>query len=329
LLEIRAPETAVIVQEEHRRRAVYYGFGLGMAGLDFNAPGNAEHRYTYNGKEEVPDFGLGWLDYGARQYQPDIRWGGVEPLAGEEGQEGLTSYHFVSGNPVGANDPNGTCPECDNLVGIGVAMLDNFSLGLVNLRGSYTPSNAAAYNRGQDQGDLLSMVYGTVEAGSGMMIAEGAVVVTVGSGGSTAAVSVPAAVAGIGMVAHGTATAAVGQQNFLNRKGRAQEPSPQTGGQVNAKSSTSGNNSSAKTGKQQHKDYKKGVADRKTKVKEYTLPSGKKIDYIDKVRKFISELKPNNPSAKKKGENQLKEYQRELKRTTGDHYDTHLDTYNK
>jgi RHS repeat-associated protein len=106
LLEIANPETAIIVQEAHRRRAVCYGFGLGMAGLDFNAPGSAEHRYTYNGKEEVPDFGLGWLDYGARHYQPDIgRWGGVDPLAHK--RDWLTPYNFVQNSPLWRIDPDG------------------------------------------------------------------------------------------------------------------------------------------------------------------------------------------------------------------------------
>jgi RHS repeat-associated protein len=106
-LEIGAPETALIVQEEH-----YYGYGLGMAGLDFNAPGNAEHRYTYNGKEEVPDFGLGWLDYGARQYQPDIgRWGGVDPMADQ--MRRWSPYAYCYNNPLRFIDPDGMVPTDD------------------------------------------------------------------------------------------------------------------------------------------------------------------------------------------------------------------------
>jgi RHS repeat-associated protein len=70
-----------------------------MAGLDFNAPGNAEHRYTYNGKEEVPDFGLGWLDYGARHYQADIgRWGGVDALAMKHYNH--TPFAYCANNPI-------------------------------------------------------------------------------------------------------------------------------------------------------------------------------------------------------------------------------------
>jgi RHS repeat-associated protein len=109
LLEIGTPETAIIVQEEH-----YYGFGLGMAGLDYNAPGNAEHRFKFNGGvERTVDFGLSWDESGARNYDPQLgRFLAVDPLADQENQEGWTPYHFVSDNPVGANDPNGTCEGC-------------------------------------------------------------------------------------------------------------------------------------------------------------------------------------------------------------------------
>jgi RHS repeat-associated protein len=102
-LEIAAggAPVAVVVQEAH-----YYGFGLGMAGLDFNAPGNAEHRYTYNGKEEVSDFGLGWLDYGARHYQAEIgRWNAVDPMA--QKRDWLTPYNFVQNSPLWRIDPDG------------------------------------------------------------------------------------------------------------------------------------------------------------------------------------------------------------------------------
>jgi RHS repeat-associated protein len=107
LLEIGTPEMAIIVQEEH-----YYGFGLGMAGLDYNAPGNAEHRYTYNGKEEVPDFGLGWLDYGARHYQADIgRWNVVDPMADQMRRH--SPYCYAFDNPMRFIDPDGMKPTDD------------------------------------------------------------------------------------------------------------------------------------------------------------------------------------------------------------------------
>ena len=46
----------------------------------------ADNAYQYNGKELNEDFGLEWLDYGARWYDPAVgRWGAVDPLAGDMG----------------------------------------------------------------------------------------------------------------------------------------------------------------------------------------------------------------------------------------------------
>ncbi|MDT3368956.1 MAG: hypothetical protein LIR40_09965 [Bacteroidota bacterium] len=42
------------------------------------------------------------------------------------------------------------------------------------------------------------------------------------------------------------------------------------------------------------------------RIKEYMLPSRKRIDFIDLEKKIIYELKPNNPRAIKQGDKQLK-----------------------
>jgi len=64
-----------IIQENH-----YYPFGLAMEGLWVNDPAE-DNKYTYNGKELNDDFGLGWMDYGARWYDASVgRWNGVDPL---------------------------------------------------------------------------------------------------------------------------------------------------------------------------------------------------------------------------------------------------------
>ncbi len=68
---------AVVVQETH-----YDPWGLELAGIGYVSDGKFEHKFTYNGKEKQDQFGLGWLDYGARHYQADIaRWGGVDGRA--------------------------------------------------------------------------------------------------------------------------------------------------------------------------------------------------------------------------------------------------------
>ena len=71
---------AKTIQETH-----YYPFGLPIQKLSPNfeaAVGVEANNYQYNGKELTEDFGLHWMDYGARWYNPQInRWGQVDPLA--------------------------------------------------------------------------------------------------------------------------------------------------------------------------------------------------------------------------------------------------------
>lgn len=92
-----------IIQEEH-----YYPYGMRMLGMGSEPIGTTELR-TYNGKERQDDFGLGWMDYGARMYDPALgRWHSVDPAAGEF--PGLSPYNYVVGNPILLVDPNGRNP---------------------------------------------------------------------------------------------------------------------------------------------------------------------------------------------------------------------------
>jgi RHS repeat-associated protein len=65
-----------------------------------------DNGYKYNGKELNEDWGLGWYDYGARWYMPDLgRWGAVDPLA--EDYTPLNPYNYVADNPIINYDPDG------------------------------------------------------------------------------------------------------------------------------------------------------------------------------------------------------------------------------
>jgi RHS repeat-associated protein len=58
-----------ILQESH-----FYPFGLDMAGPWMNDAAQ-DNFYKYNGKELNGDFGLNWMDYGARWYDGSLgRW---------------------------------------------------------------------------------------------------------------------------------------------------------------------------------------------------------------------------------------------------------------
>lgn len=84
----------------------YYAFGMNMEVDGQNGSADLKvNKYLYNGKE-MQHQQLGWLDYGARMYDPTIgRWNGMDKLA--ELFVEASPYNYVTNNPILMIDPDG------------------------------------------------------------------------------------------------------------------------------------------------------------------------------------------------------------------------------
>ncbi len=90
-----------IVQEDH-----YYPFGLTLGGIGKQG----SNPFKYNGKETQDELNLGWIDYGARMYDPAIgRWGASDPMA--QMYYPWSPYNYTLNNPILFIDPDGTIVE--------------------------------------------------------------------------------------------------------------------------------------------------------------------------------------------------------------------------
>ena len=79
----------------------YYGFGSRM---DCGSEG--DNRYRFSSKETQTVGAIGWLDFGARMYDPYLcHWTSPDPLA--EKYRSLSPYAYCAGDPVNYIDPTG------------------------------------------------------------------------------------------------------------------------------------------------------------------------------------------------------------------------------
>lgn len=85
-----------------------YPFGLKHKGYN-NVINGTHHPYGYGGKEENDELGLNVLDFGARNYNPDLgRWMNIDPFA--ELMRNQSPYNYGFNNPIYFSDYEGNIP---------------------------------------------------------------------------------------------------------------------------------------------------------------------------------------------------------------------------
>lgn len=82
----------------------YYPFGLTFN--SYSRENTTPQDFKYNGKEEQNELRLGWLDYGARMYQPEIGRFFTQDRFSEK-YLNYTTYQYGANNPVKFIDVNG------------------------------------------------------------------------------------------------------------------------------------------------------------------------------------------------------------------------------
>jgi RHS repeat-associated protein len=79
---------------------------MNISGLTDSPVTTTKNKYLYNGKEMQDDFGLNWLDYGARFYDAQIgRWHSQDNYSEEFSY--ATPYSYVLNEPISYLDPDG------------------------------------------------------------------------------------------------------------------------------------------------------------------------------------------------------------------------------
>ena len=301
----------------------YYPFGARHIRSDY---AQSTNRWKYNGKELQTTGDLGYLDYGARMYDTGLgRWFSADPEA--ENNLSRSPYHFSGNNPLLNVDPDGKDYWSTNDPALIGAFMNSLKYGFEshNFYGWHHATDAdftgdLTYN---DITGKYYTSYGDVVNGEAVRIGlsfDARIIPRIETFGYEGGFAYAQPVQGFwGNLGYYTGIS--GRDKYfdgiatweVNREGRITGLQPIAGVAptpgLGKNAVFSFTKSSLKQGRQMHSLYKLGA----NGVKEYVLPSKRRIDFLDIENKIIYELKPFNPRSIKRGIKQLHDYKRELK----------------